>query len=451
MTKPLFYIYNLAYQGRPLLDGTTDEEVGSNEQNIINNRTAHDTDIQLQLHKEEIEKAISAIESKSGLWKMGGREMFIFHYDLGLMAGMGMDILPIVRRYFPEIEPSHLPREEITPSASSPTSESIEMELNCQKNIDAFCDDCKWLPGKCDEHLTSSDDRLNNPEQNQLLVQMPLAAPQHQTSFMDWNVGLTADVPPTEIIPAEVLESRYVQMMLRPDPPCRCSAERCRAARLENPQQAQNPLDTTDDSPSSSDCQMSSDEELEPSPRLQVQQVQQRRSSQHLQRQLRQSRPRTTIGTARSFQPEEVPSRMVNAVQRQPVPAALDSHPRTNEIERAVRVSSEDEEGEDQRQHADQTAGNAITLPPQSNKIEKALPNSGLRIGHPKRLTATDCTPNETKNEISLCRKIIDTKLNNFFLTDHSYYQNRPHNLECLGIQTPSESGESQYKLSIWD
>lgn len=53
------------------------------------------------------------------------------------------------------------------------------------------------------------------------------------------------------------------------------------------------------------------------------------------------------------------------------------------------------------------------------------------------------------KDNSSSCERILKTRLTDFWLTDHSYYQNQPHNMECLGIQTPSESGELLSSLRV--
>ncbi|EFN89179.1 hypothetical protein EAI_10153 [Harpegnathos saltator] len=55
------------------------------------------------------------------------------------------------------------------------------------------------------------------------------------------------------------------------------------------------------------------------------------------------------------------------------------------------------------------------------------------------------CVEDEVRQDVAVCEEFLNAKLN--CLTDHSYYQNRPHNMDCLGIQTPSES-ESQIVLS---
>ncbi|XP_014472360.1 PREDICTED: protein L-Myc-1a-like [Dinoponera quadriceps] len=55
------------------------------------------------------------------------------------------------------------------------------------------------------------------------------------------------------------------------------------------------------------------------------------------------------------------------------------------------------------------------------------------------------------KSKAPLCGEIISARLRYSCLTDHSYYQNRPHNLENLGIQTPSESEEEEIDVVNYD
>ncbi|XP_032681013.1 probable serine/threonine-protein kinase kinX [Odontomachus brunneus] len=103
------------------------------------------------------------------------------------------------------------------------------------------------------------------------------------------------------------------------------------------------------------------------------------------------------------------------------------------------------EESTDQRdQNKDQhPVASVLLTPPVSNE---PIVNNGLRdTSEPLENTKLYYEVKNRVNQTSSCEQIITGQTTNFCLNDHSYYQNQPpHNLECLGIQTPSESEDDE-------